>query len=107
MEVDLMINPKYHLFICTSCRINGKQQGFCYSKGSVDIVSSVMQEIEERDLSGEVMVNNTGCFGICNKGPIMVVYPEGVWYGNLTTDDVEEIFDKHIEGGEVVTRLQI
>ncbi len=55
-----------------------------------------MQEIEERDLSGEVMVNNTGCFGICDKGPLMAVYPQGVWHGNLTTDDIEEIFDKHI-----------
>jgi (2Fe-2S) ferredoxin len=102
-----MVNPKYHIFVCTSCRVNGKQQGFCYSKKSVEVVNAFMEEIESRDLSGEVMMTNTGCFGICSQGPIVVVYPEGVWYGGVTPEDVEEIMDKHIEGGEVVKRLQI
>ncbi|BAH05424.1 2Fe-2S ferredoxin [Clostridium kluyveri] len=102
-----MVNPKYHIFVCTSSRVNGKQQGFCFSKESVDIVSEFMEEVESRDLSGEVMVTNTGCFGICNRGPIVVVYPEGIWYGGVTAEDVEEIMDKHIEEGEVVKRLQI
>jgi (2Fe-2S) ferredoxin len=62
-----------------------------------------MEEIEERELSGEVMLTNTGCFGICDKGPIAVVYPEGVWYGKLDEDAVEEIMDSHIEGGTPVT----
>jgi (2Fe-2S) ferredoxin len=66
-----------------------------------------MEEIDERGLSGDVMVTNTGCFGICAKGPVVVVYPEGVWYGNVTADDVEEIVDTHIEGGEILKRLQI
>jgi (2Fe-2S) ferredoxin len=102
-----MVNPKYHIFVCTSCRINGKQQGFCYQKDAVGIVSEFMQEIDERGLSGEVMVTNTGCFGICAQGPVVVVYPEGVWYGSVTPDDVEEIIETHIEGGEIVKRLQI
>lgn len=102
-----MVQPKYHVFICTSCRINGQQKGYCYSKGSVDLVQRFMEEIEDRDLSGDVVVNNTGCFGICDKGPIVVVYPEGVWYGNVTEDDVEKIFDQHFEGGTPVKELQI
>jgi (2Fe-2S) ferredoxin len=102
-----MVNPKHHIFVCTSCRINGIQKGYCYSKDSVDIVQKFMEEIDERGISGDVMVTNTGCFGICNKGPIAVVYPEGVWYGEITPDDVEDIVESHIEGGEVVTRLQI
>lgn len=101
-----MVNPKHHLFVCTSCRLNGKQQGFCYSKNSVDIVGEFMEELDSRDLSGDIMVNNTGCFGICSQGPIVVVYPEGIWYGNVTSDDVEEIVDS-LESGEVVKRLQI
>lgn len=102
-----MIQPKYHVFICTSCRINGTQKGFCYQKGSVDLVQEFMQEIEDREISGEVVLNNTGCFGICDKGPIVVVYPEGVWYGNVTADDVERIFDEHFEGGNPVKDLMI
>lgn len=102
-----MNSPKYHIFVCTSCRINGTQKGFCYSKGSVNLVSRFMEEVEDRDLSGEVMVTNTGCFGICDKGPIVVVYPEGVWYGGVTEDDVEKIMEQHIEGGKVVSELQL
>lgn len=102
-----MMTPKYHVFVCTSCRINGTQKGFCYSRGSVDLVQRFMEEIDERDLSGDVMVTNTGCFGICDKGPIVVVYPEGTWYGNVTEDDVAEIAEQHLENGIKVRRLVI
>ncbi|MDF2596366.1 MAG: dehydrogenase (ubiquinone) 24 kDa subunit [Clostridia bacterium] len=102
-----MVTPKYHLFVCTSCRTNGTQKGFCFNKKSVGIVDAFMEEIQDRDLSSEVMITNTGCFGICEKGPVVVVYPEGVWYGNVTADDVEEIMESHIEGGKVVERLVI
>jgi (2Fe-2S) ferredoxin len=54
-----------------------------------------------------VFISNTGCFGICEKGPVVVVYPDNVWYGSVTPDDVEEILDEHIEGGNVVERLEI
>lgn len=102
-----MNKAKYHIFVCTSSRINGQQKGFCHSKDSVGIVETFMEEIQDRGLGGEVFVTNTGCFGICEKGPIVVVYPDNVWYGSVTADDVEEIMDKHIEGGEVVERLLI
>jgi len=102
-----MVQPKYHVLICTSCRINGIQKGFCYAKGSVDLVERFMEEIEERDLSGEVVVSNTGCFGICDKGPIIVVYPAAVWYGNVTEEDVTRIFDEHFEQGLPVEDLMI
>lgn len=102
-----MVQPKYHVFICTSCRINGTQKGFCFQKGSVDLVQAFMQEIEDRELSGDVVLNNTGCFGICDKGPVVVVYPEGVWYGNVTAEDVELICEEHFEGGKPVKDLMI
>lgn len=102
-----MISPKYHIFVCTSCRVNGTQKGFCFQKGSVDLVQKFMQEIEDRDLTGECMITNTGCFGICDKGPIAVVYPEGIWYGNLDEDAVEEICESHFENGEPVKAYQI
>jgi len=102
-----MVTPKYHIFVCTSCRTNGTQKGYCHSKESVKLVEKFMEEIEDRDLSSECMVTNTGCFGICSRGPIAVIYPEGTWYGNLTPEAVEEIMEKHIEGGEVVTEYLI
>lgn len=102
-----MVQPKYHVFICTSCRTNGVQKGYCYSKNSVNLVNRFMEEIEERDLSGEVVVSNTGCFGICEKGPIVVVYPEAVWYGNVSDEDVVRIVEEHFEGGAPVKDIMI
>jgi len=68
-----------------------------------------MEEIEDRELGNDVYITNTGCFGICfgicEKGPIVVVYPDNVWYGSVTPDDVAEILDEHIEGGTIVDRL--
>jgi len=62
-------------------------------------MSRFMEEIEERDCGGDVFLSNTGCFGICDKGPIVVIYPDNVWYGAVTPDDVTEIMDEHIEVG--------
>ncbi|MDU2064441.1 MAG: 2Fe-2S ferredoxin [Sporomusaceae bacterium] len=102
-----MNKPKQHIFVCTSSRVNGQQKGYCHSKDGVQIVANFLEEIEQRDLGGEVFVSNTGCFGICSQGPIVVVYPDNVWYGAVTPDDVEEIMDQHIEGGTPVARLTL
>lgn len=102
-----MVTPKYHIFLCTSCRTNGVQKGFCCQKNSAKLVEKFMEEIEDRDLSSDCMVTNTGCFGICQRGPIAVVYPEGVWYGALDEKAVEKIVEQHLENGEIVTEYQI
>ncbi|MCL4440282.1 MAG: (2Fe-2S) ferredoxin domain-containing protein [Firmicutes bacterium] len=102
-----MFKPKYHIFVCTSSRVNGQQKGFCQSRESVEIVNSFMEEIEERGLGGQVMVSNTGCLALCEKGPIVVVYPDNVWYGGVSPEDAVEIMDVHIEGGSPVKRLEI
>ena len=70
-------------------------------------MAKFMEEIDDRELGGDVFVTNTGCFGICEKGPIVVVYPENLCYGSVSPDDVAEIMDQHIEGGTVVDRLVI
>lgn len=102
-----MIKPKRHIFVCTSSRMNGQSKGFCQSKAGVELVENFLEEIRDRDLGGDVFVSNTGCFSLCEKGPIVVVYPDNVWYGSVTSGDVEEIMDEHIEGGNVVKRLEI
>lgn len=102
-----MNKPKHHIFVCTSTRINGTQKGFCHSKDAIEIISNFMEEIEDRGLGGDVVVSSTGCLGLCEKGPIVIVYPENIWYGGVTPDDVEEIMDEHIEGGTPVTRLEL
>ncbi|MDR3205589.1 MAG: (2Fe-2S) ferredoxin domain-containing protein [Candidatus Methanoplasma sp.] len=93
--------------ICTSCRANGVQKGFCFSQNSPELVQRFMEEVDDRGLSSEVMITNTGCFGICSEGPIVAVYPEGVWYGKVKSDDVAKIVEEHFEGGQPVKSLMI
>jgi (2Fe-2S) ferredoxin len=100
-----MQKPKHHIFVCTSSRANGQQKGFCHAKAGVDVMTRFMEEIEERGIIGEVFLSNTGCFGVCEKGPVVVVYPDNVWYGQVSPGDVTEILDRHIEGGNAVERL--
>ncbi len=102
-----MVTPKYHVMICTSCRLGGTQNGVCAKKGSPDLLMTLMQEVEDRDLTADVMINNTGCFGICQKGPVMVVYPQGIWYGNLDEDAIIKIAEQHLEEGKPVEEYMI
>ena len=95
-----MVSPKYHVFICTSCRLNGSVSGTCAKKDSPNLLMTLMQEVEDRDLTADVMITNTGCFGICQNGPVMVVYPEAVWYGNLDEEAILTICEEHFEQGK-------
>ena len=81
----------------------------CLANGSMKIYEELKKGVDKAklDINVETIVKATGCNGICEKGPVVIVYPEGVWYGNVTPDDVEEIMDVHIEGGEVLERLAI
>ncbi|HNY46081.1 MAG TPA: (2Fe-2S) ferredoxin domain-containing protein, partial [Casimicrobium sp.] len=56
---------------------------------------------------GRVRVNNAGCLDRCDEGPVMVVYPEEVWYHYETEADVDEIISEHLQAGRVVERLRI
>ncbi|WP_019178615.1 (2Fe-2S) ferredoxin domain-containing protein [Methanomassiliicoccus luminyensis] len=102
-----MQRPKRHIFVCTSSRPTGQQKGFCHSKAGVEVLAKFNEEVQERELDGEVLVSNTGCFGICEKGPIVIVYPDNVWYGAVSPGDVEAIMDEHIEGNKPVGKLVI
>ncbi|CAN5226204.1 hypothetical protein BH24PSE2_BH24PSE2_22490 [soil metagenome] len=56
---------------------------------------------------GAVRVNASGCLDRCQEGPIVVVYPEGVWYSYYDEEDVDEIVDEHLQHGRIVERLRI
>ena len=86
--------------------MTGQQKGFCHTKGAVDLVNAFMEAIEEEDLEG-IFVSNTGCFGLCEEGPIVVVYPDNIWYGKVSEDDVTEIVEEHLAAGRVVERLAL
>jgi (2Fe-2S) ferredoxin len=58
-------------------------------------------------LAGRVRINKSGCLDQCEHGPVMVVYPEAVWYGNVRPEDAAEIVTEHLVGGRPVERLRI
>jgi (2Fe-2S) ferredoxin len=91
-----MEKPDYHIFVCNSFRLKGEPQGVCNKKGAVDLLGMLENEIIERDLNAQV--TSTGCLKVCDRGPAMVIYPAGWWYGEVDEDKLEEILDALEEG---------
>ena len=95
--------PKYHIFVCSSSRIAGDPKGPCKGHGSSDLLPYIEEEVVDRGLEG-VMVTNTGCFKLCDNGPILAVYPQGWFYGSVNEEIVDRILDG-LEEGEPVDEL--
>ena len=77
----------------------------CTSNNSIKIYEALVHRIYKEGLEKEVHVTQTGCFGLCALGPIMIVYPEGAFYSQVKVEDVDEIVNEHIIKGRIVTRL--
>ncbi len=77
----------------------------CTSSHSEDIIKTLEEQIAEKGLADEIKVIKTGCFGLCAKGPIMIVYPEGCFYSEVKVDDIPEIVEEHLLKGRIVKRL--
>lgn len=86
-----MQKPKYHMFVCNSFRLSGEPQGVCNRKGAPSLMGYLESEIIDRDL--DAMVSSTGCLKLCDRGPIMVIYPQGWWYGEVDEGKLDEILD--------------
>ncbi len=79
----------------------------CTSSNSADIAASLEEALQRHGLSEEVKIIKTGCFGLCQKGPIMAVYPEKVFYCHVKPQDAEEIVTEHFLKGRPVQRLEL
>ena len=77
----------------------------CTSSGSRQIRERLADELKAQGLENEVKIVQTGCFGLCEHGPIMIIYPEGTFYSRVTPDDVPEIVSEHLLKGRIVERL--
>lgn len=101
--------PTYrrHVFVCINERAPGHPRGCCKSRGAEAVQIRLKRELTEHGLRDMVRANKAGCLDQCEHGVTLVVYPEQVWYGGVTPEDVPEIVSRHIIGGEYVTRLMI
>ena len=77
----------------------------CISSNSLEIKAKFEKLVEEKGLSDKVTVNQVGCFGFCSQGPFVKIYPEDTLYRLVTIEDVEEIIEKDLIGGEIIERL--
>ena len=98
---------KYHVFFCLNKRENGED--CCMNKGAEAAFDHLKHRVKKLGLSGEgkVRINRSGCLDRCCEGPLMVVYPEAVWYTFVDMDDLDEIIESHLMKGNIVDRLVI
>ena len=101
--------PPYrlHVFTCTNRRPDGHPKGSCGEKGSEAVLARFKEQVAKLGLKGEVRANAAGCMDACAFGITVVVYPDGVWYGHVKLEDVDEIIQSHIIGGVPVERLRM
>ena len=85
-----------HLFVCTNQRPAGHPKGCCSDKGSEAVRDALKAELKRRGLGATVRANASGCLDACGFGVSMVIYPEGIWYGRVTLEDVPQIVEKTV-----------
>jgi len=98
---------QYHVFMCTNRRADGSQS--CAQCGAEQARGYMKQRCKELGIHGpgQVRINNAGCLDRCSQGPVIVVYPEGVWYTYVDHEDLDEIIEQHLQKGQVVERLRL
>ncbi|MFZ0144873.1 MAG: methyltransferase [Candidatus Sulfotelmatobacter sp.] len=94
---------RHHVFICTQDKPEGVTS--CPGNMSLRVLQALERELITQGLDHEVQVTTCGCLGMCDDGPIVIIYPEGIWYHKVKEEDVPEIVNSHLRSGEVMSRL--
>ncbi len=88
-----MNKPSHHIFVCMSFRAGGDQLGKCAKKGSGELLGYLENELSDRGMN-DFQVSTSGCLKMCDHGPVMIIYPEGLWYGGVDSENaIDEILD--------------
>jgi (2Fe-2S) ferredoxin len=98
---------RHHLFFCCNQRDDGRES--CNDRGAQELRDYCKEQVKKKGLNGvgRARVNQAGCLDRCKLGPVLVVYPEGVWYRYDTRADIDAIIDEHLAHGRPVERLRI
>lgn len=98
---------KHHVFFCTNQRANG--EACCQDHKANEMRAYAKERMKEMvpKMEGRMRINSAGCLDRCDEGPVLVIYPEGVWYTYVDKEDIDEIIEEHLLHGRVVERLKI
>jgi (2Fe-2S) ferredoxin/predicted O-methyltransferase YrrM len=94
---------QFHVFVCDQKKPEGVP--CCAARGSASVIDELRAEVARRGLAGSVQVTTCGSIGLCERGPNMVVYPEGTWYSGVQASDIRELVESHFLHGRVLERL--
>ena len=97
----------HYIFVCSNQRPEGHRRGCCDVQGDEALVDRFKREIRQRGLGPLVRANRTGCLEQCEHGPTIVIYPQGIFYGNVTEEDVPRIIEQTVVGGKILEDLLI
>lgn len=97
---------RLHVFICTNRRPDDNRRGSCAGRGSEPLREYLKDATRAMGLK-DLRINSAGCLDRCGLGPVMVIYPEGVWYTFHSIEDIDEILQTHIVKGGRVRRLML
>ena len=97
----------HHVFFSPTQRYDGAK--CCGAAGGQRMRDYLKKKIKQAGLNGEgkCRINTAGCMDRCDEGPLLVVYPEGVWYTYVDETDIDEIFESHLQHGRIVERLRL
>lgn len=95
-----------HIFVCTNQRA-GNERKSCGEENGMKLVAEFKKAINDKKLPVKIRAQKCGCLDVCEKGPSVVVYPEGVFYGGVKHEDVERIVESHIVNNIPVEELRI
>lgn len=98
---------RHHIFLCENVREPGHARGCCDPEGKGELRSAFKGELKKAGVAGTTRANKAGCLDQCEHGPVVVVYPQGIWYGHVKVEDVPRIVRETIVGGKVLEDLRI
>ncbi len=95
---------QYHVFLCINLRENNKD--CCAKRGAKPLLDYLKTKIKLlSENQQKIRVSYSGCLGRCSLGPVLVIYPESIWYHYETQHDIDEIIQQHINKQQIVQRL--
>lgn len=97
----------HHIFVCCNYRQPGHRRGCCDPEGDDILRDLLKSEIKRRGLKASVRANKAGCLDQCEMGPVLVIYPQAIWYGGVREKDVPRIVEETIINGQVIEDLLI